>query len=49
MTSKASDVAATIADVVRKIGTGDIQRVPRISPLSEIETKTRGSQQVVTR
>jgi len=49
MTSKASDVAATIADIVRKIGSGDIQRVPWISPLSEIEIKTRGSQQVVTR
>jgi hypothetical protein len=49
MTTKASDIAATIADVVRQIGSGDIDRVPSITPLSEIAVKTRGSQPVVTR
>ena len=49
MTTKASDIASTIADVVRQIGSGDIDRVPPITPLSEIAIKTRGSQPVVTR
>ena len=49
MTTKASDIASTIADVVRQIGSGDIDRVPPITPLSEIAVKTRGSQPVVTR
>jgi hypothetical protein len=49
MTTKASDIASTIADVVRQIGSGDIDRVPPITPLSEIAIKTRGTQKVVTR
>ena len=49
MTTKASDIASTIADVVRQIGNGDIDRVPSITPLSEIAIKTRGTQKVVTR
>ena len=49
MTTKASDIASTIADVVRQIGSGDIERVPPITPLSEIAIKTRGTQKVVTR
>ena len=49
MSAKASDIASTIADVVRQIGNGDIDRVPSITPLSEIAIKTRGTQKVVTR
>ena len=49
MTTKASDIAATIAEVVRRIESGDIDRVPAITPLSEISIKTQGSQPVVTR
>jgi ABC-type uncharacterized transport system substrate-binding protein len=49
MTTKASDIAATIADVVRQIGTGDIDGVPPITQLSEINVKTQGTQKVVTR
>ena len=49
MTTKASDIASTIAEVVRQIGSGDIDRVPPITPLSEIAIKTRGTQKVVTR
>ena len=49
MTTKASDIAATIANVVRKIQSGDIDRVPPITQLSEITIKTRGAAQVVTR
>jgi ABC-type uncharacterized transport system substrate-binding protein len=49
MTTKASDIAATIADVVRQIERGDIDRVPPITQLNEIAIKTRGSQPVVTR
>jgi hypothetical protein len=49
MTAKASEIAATIADIVRKIQGGDIDRVPPITPLKEIAVKTRGSPQVATR
>ena len=49
MTTKASDIAATIADIVRKIQVGDIDRVPPITPLKEIAVKTRGVPQVATR
>ena len=49
MTTKASDIATTIADVVRKIQSGDIDRVPPITPLSEIAVKVRGAEQVVNR
>ena len=49
MTTKASDIAATIAEVVRQISSGDIDRVPPITQLSEIAIKTRGTQKVVQR
>ena len=49
MTTKASDIAATIANVVRKIQRGDIDRVPPITQLSEITIKTSGAAQVVKR
>ncbi len=49
MTTQPSDIAATIADVVRKIQRGDINRVPPITRLSEIVIKTRGAEQVVAR
>ncbi len=49
MTTKASDIAATIANIVREIHGGRIDRVPPITPLNEIAIKTRGSRQVVTR
>ena len=49
MTTKASDIAATIANVVRKIQTGDIDRVPPITQLSEIVIKTGAAERVVTR
>jgi ABC-type uncharacterized transport system substrate-binding protein len=49
MTTKASDIAETITDVVRQIGSGNIDRVPPITQLSEIAIKTRGTQKVVQR
>ena len=49
MTTRASDIAATIANVVRMIQSGDIDRVPPITPLSEIEVKIQGAERVVTR
>ena len=49
MTTKASDIAATITEVVRQISSGDIDRVPPITQLSEIAIKTRGNQKVVQR
>ena len=49
MTTKASDIAATIADIVRNIQSGKIDRVPPITPLKEIAVKTRGARQVATR
>lgn len=49
MTTKASDIAATIADIVRQIQRGEIDRVPPITQLSDIAVKTRGSGQVATR
>jgi ABC-type uncharacterized transport system substrate-binding protein len=49
MTTKASDIAATIANIVREIQSGNIDRVPPITQLNEIAIKTRGSRQVATR
>ena len=49
MTAKASDIAATIAKVVRRIEGGNIDRVPPITQLSEITVKTTGAAQVVRR
>jgi ABC-type uncharacterized transport system substrate-binding protein len=49
MTTQASDIAATIANVVRMIQSGDINRVPPITQLSEIRVKTKGAEQVVRR
>jgi ABC-type uncharacterized transport system substrate-binding protein len=49
MTTKASDIAATIANIVRDIQSGDIDRVPPITQLNEIVIKTRDSRQVVAR
>jgi hypothetical protein len=49
MTAQASDIAATIANVVRKIQGGDINRVPPITQLSEIRIKTESTEQVVRR
>ena len=49
MTAQASDIARTIADVVRKIHAGNIERVPPITQLSVINVKTKGDEQVVRR
>jgi ABC-type uncharacterized transport system substrate-binding protein len=49
MTTQASDIAATIANVVRAIQSGDINGVPPITQLSEIRVKTKGAEQVVRR
>jgi hypothetical protein len=49
MTTQASDIAATIANVVRMIQGGDINKVPPITQLSEISIKTEGAEQVVRR
>ena len=49
MTTKASDIAATIANIVREIHGSGIGSVPAITQLNEIAIKTRGARQVVTR
>jgi hypothetical protein len=49
MTAEASDIAATIADVVREIQAGDMDRVPPITPLRKISVKTSRAGQVFTR
>ena len=49
MTTQASDIAATIADVVRKIAAGNIEGVSPITQLSAITVKTNGDKQVVSR
>ena len=49
MTTQASDIAATIAKVVRMIQGGDINSVPPITQLSEISVKAKSAEQVVTR
>jgi ABC-type uncharacterized transport system substrate-binding protein len=49
MTAQASDIAATIIDVVRRIQGGDLSRVPPITQLSEIRIKTESAEQVVRR
>jgi ABC-type uncharacterized transport system substrate-binding protein len=49
MTTQASDIAATIADIVRKIATGNIEGVSPITQLSAITVKTNGDKQVVSR
>ena len=49
MTAKASDIAATITRVVRSIQSGEIDRVPPITPLSEIAVKSNGAAPVVNR
>jgi len=47
--SVASDIAATITRVVRKIEAGGIAEVPAITPLSEIRVKYKDTVQVVDR
>jgi hypothetical protein len=49
LTTQASDIAATIAKVVRMIQGGDINSVPPITQLSEISVKAKSAEQVVTR
>jgi ABC-type uncharacterized transport system substrate-binding protein len=49
VSSVASDIAATIAKVIRQIEAGDISKVPPISPLSEIRVTTNDTFQVVER
>ena len=49
MTTQASDIAATIADVVRQIAAGNIEGVSPITQLSAITVKTKGDKQVVSR
>lgn len=49
MTTQASDIAETIADVVRKIAAGNIEGVSPITQLSAITVKTKGDKQVVSR
>ena len=49
MTTQASDIAETIADVVRKITAGNIEGVSPITQLSAITVKTKGDKQVVSR
>ena len=49
VSSVASDIAATITRIIRKIQAGEIEQVPPISPLSEIRVKTNDTVQVVER
>ena len=49
ISSVASDIAATITDIVRQIQDGNIDQVPPISPLSEIRIKTNDTVQLVDR
>ena len=49
MTTRASDIAATIANIVREIQSVGIDHVPPITQLNEISVKTTGSRQVVKR
>jgi ABC-type uncharacterized transport system substrate-binding protein len=49
VSSVASDIAATIAKVIRQIESGDISKVPPISPLNEVRVKTKKMIQVVDR
>jgi len=49
MTTKASDIAATIAKVVRAIQSGDIDDVPEITQLSEITIKPGDAARVARR
>lgn len=49
MTTSAADIAESIVKVVRAIQAGRIDRVPAISPLSDIRVKTNGSGTVVQR
>lgn len=49
MMAEASDIAATIANVVREIQAGNMDRVPPITPLSKISVKFSGAEPVVTR
>lgn len=49
VSSVASDIAETIAKVVRQIQAGNLAQVPPISPLSEIFVRTSESVQVVNR
>ena len=49
MTANASDVAATIAKVVRSIQAGKLQSIPAITALSEIRVRTNSAEQVVQR
>lgn len=49
LTADASDVAATIAGVLRSIQAGKLGRVPPITPLSEIRIRTNTAEQVVRR
>jgi ABC-type uncharacterized transport system substrate-binding protein len=49
ISSVASDIAATIAKVIRQIQAGDLEQVPPISPLSAIRVRTNDTIQVVDR
>ena len=49
MTTQASDIAETIANIVRKIQEGKIDLVSPITQLSTINVKTKGDAQVVSR
>jgi len=49
ISSVASDIAATIAEVIRQIQSGDLEQVPPISPLSAIRVRTIDTIQVVDR
>jgi ABC-type uncharacterized transport system substrate-binding protein len=49
MTTQASDIAETIANVVREIAAGNIDGVSPITQLSAITIKTKGDKQVVSR
>ncbi len=49
ISSVASDIAATIAKVIRQIQAGNLDQVPPISPLSAIRVRTNDAIQVVDR
>jgi ABC-type uncharacterized transport system substrate-binding protein len=49
ISSVASDIAATIAKVIRQIQAGNLDQVPPISPLSAIRVRTNDTIQVVDR
>lgn len=49
MTAVASDIAATIVDLLREIESGRINSVPPMNPLSELRVTTGGGPQVAER